>query len=446
MTSCPRVMFVTPSAYTLSGLATWLNYLLPGLAEMGWHVPLGLVSGPRHHLPQAYLAAHPYSDVEVIHCVCSTAGGRVSAVRAAIKKLSPGIVISVNIPDAIKAAALERLKGRDVRAVMSCHGIQEDLFNDMRLLQDDLDAVVCTNRLACRLASTVGGIDRDRVFHCAYGTSVPSELPTKQANSIFTIGYSGRLEQPQKRVHDLVEIGLCLRDRGLPFRMLIAGSGPEEAALRQRVDACGLTEELEWLGFVASHELERRLYQASDALLVTSSWETGPIVIWEAMAAGTPVVTSRYTGSGFEGLLENTKNCLMYDIGDVHAASDSLQRLHQDAVLGETIRAAAFQTVTERLSHEVSVTHWDRILREIFSRAPKRCEVEKPLSDDGRLTRLVGPLAASRIRKLLRRLPPDSGPGGEWPHALSGAIMPEDDFLRMAATLDRRDETRILEE
>lgn len=432
-----RVLVVAPSAYTLGGLATWLNYLLPGLSHKDCDVTLGLVSGPRHHLPNAYLASHPYPKVDVIHCDCSTALGRVNAVRKAIRKLSPAVVMSVNIPDAVKAAALERAEGRDVRAVMSCHGIQEDLFNDMKLLKDDLDAVVCTNRLACRLATTVAGCDEERVFHCAYGTAVPLQMPKRKTHSAFTIGYSGRLEQPQKRIHDLVKIGLCLRDRGLPFRMLIAGSGPEDLALRQRVDACGLSEQFEWLGFVPAHELEHRLYQASDALLVTSSWETGPIVIWEAMAAGTPVVTSRYTGSGLEGLLEHEKNCLLFDVGDIQSAADRLQRLHQDAGFGESIRAAAFETVTQRLSHEVSVANWDDILNEMVGRQPKRCEVKAPIADDGRLTRLVGPMVASRVRKLLRRLPPDSGPGGEWPHAMCGATMPEDEFLSMAAKLDQ---------
>ena len=259
-----RSVLLAEQHYKLGGLATWLNYLLPGLSHKDWDVTLGLVSGPRHHQARAYLAAHPYPQVDVIHCDCSTVQGRVNAVRKAIRKLSPAVVMSVNIPDAVKAAALERARGRDVRAAMSCHGIQEDLFNDMRLLKDDLDAVVCTNRLACRLALTIGCIDEERVFHCAYGTAVPLRLPKKESRPFCTIGYSGRLEQPQKRIHDLVEIGSCLRDRRVPFRMLIAGSGPEESALRQRVDASGLTEQLTFLGFVPANELNQRLYQASE--------------------------------------------------------------------------------------------------------------------------------------------------------------------------------------
>ena len=42
----------------------------------------------------------------------------------------------------------------------------------------------------------------------------------------------------------------------------------------------------------------RRAYGEAGCLLLTSAWETGPLVVWEAMAAGLPVVSAAYTGSG----------------------------------------------------------------------------------------------------------------------------------------------------
>lgn len=436
-----KLLVIAPSAYTLSGLATWLNYLLPGLAGLGWDVTLGLVSGPRHHCPAKYLALHPFSSVEVIHCACSTPVGRVEAVRIAIRKTKPAVVLTVNIPDALKAAALERVSGHDVRAVMSCHGIQEDLFSDMKSLTSDIDAVVCTNRLACRLASSIGQIPEDRVFHAACGVQVPECMPVLPENPIFTIGYSGRLEQPQKRIHDLIEIAVRLRAHGQPFRILIAGSGPAQNSFCNRMVGCGLGHHFEMLGTVSPEQLSEKLYQVSDALIVPSSWETGPLVIWEAMAAGAPVVTSRYTGSGLESLLWHDKNCLMFDVGDTSAAAAEIIRLQSDHELRSRIRSAAFSTVCEKLSWEVSVANWDKILQEVCQRPGMTSLVSPPSPASGRLSRILGEKGASIVRFFFRRLPPDSGPGGEWPHAVTGAIMPECDFLEFAMSLDRRETT-----
>lgn len=430
---------MAPSAYTLSGLATWLDYLLPGLQGVGWDVTLGLVSGPRYHCPETYLAVHPFEPFEVIPCECSTPIGRVDAVRDAIRRLSPSVVLTVNIPDALKATALERVSGRDVRAVMSCHGIQEDLFNDMSFLKTDIDAVVCTNRLACRLASSLGQFGKNRVFHSACGVEVPKTMPLMPVNPVFTIGYSGRLEQAQKRIHDLIEIAIRLKAYGRPFRMLIAGSGPEENSLRNRIDEQGLSQDFEFLGAVSSEQLGKKLYLVSDALIVPSSWETGPLVIWEAMAAGTPVVTSCYTGCGLESLLWHDKNCLMFDVGNTSAAADALIRLQHDRDLRCRIRTSAFATVSEKLSWEVSIANWDSILRHVITQPAMTCPVLPPSPASGRLSRILGNGGASLVRRVLRRLPPDSGPGGEWPHTVTGATMPDLDFLEFAASFDRRE-------
>jgi glycosyltransferase involved in cell wall biosynthesis len=287
-----RILVVAPSAYTLGGLATWLDYLLPGLTEKQWDVTLGLVSGLRHHQPRQYLAVHPFGKTVTIHSDSGTTPGRISAVRRAIRSVQPDIVLTVNIPHALKAAALERSEGRNVRAVMTCHGIQEDLFADMRLLASDLDAVVCTNRLACELADKLGHVSPDRIFHCPYGTQVPRALRPPVVNQKLTIGYAGRLEQPQKRIHDLVSIAAELRNQNRDVRFIVAGSGPEEAALKELLHRQQLTDQFTFLGFVSPSQLKDRLYKRIDALLLTSCWETGPIVIWEAMAAGTPIVTS----------------------------------------------------------------------------------------------------------------------------------------------------------
>jgi len=438
----PKLLVVAPSAYTLGGLATWLDYLLPGLQITGWDVTLGLVSGPRYHTPRSYLQAHPYDKSIAIHCNSGTRFGRIQAVRTALRKLQPDIVLTVNIPDAVVATAIERREsGLKVRAVMSCHGIQQDLFVDMRQLRQMLDHVVCTNQLASRLTEVIGGMDGKRIQHAPYGTEVPSQLPARFENKEFTIAFAGRLEQPQKRIHDLTQIASRLKFSGVRYRFLIAGTGPEESSFRKELEEQGLISDFEFLGFVDPSRLNEKLYRRADVLLVTSSWETGPIVIWEAMAAGVPVVTSRYVGSGREALLWHQQNCLMFNAGDIEGAARELNALYQEKGVGEKIRFHAFVTVSEKLTWDLSAQNWDRILRQVLesdpvcSALPDYADIS---TDVGRLDRFLGPSAAESIRKLLQRLPPDTGPGGEWPHTISGNLMSDTEFWEKTQKLDVR--------
>ena len=392
------LLVVAPSAYTLGGLAVWLDYLIPGLRQLGWDVTLGLVSGPRHHNVKTYLQAYPIPNSIAIHCRCSTDAGRIKAVRKAIRKFNPDIVLTVNIPHAIRAAGLERSAGRRVKAVMSCHGIQEDLFADMKRLHAELDAVVCTNKLACRLSEQLGGIDTERVYHCACGTDVPTQIPDLLENDVFTIGFSGRIEQPQKRIFDLISVAQKLKSNNPNFQILIAGSGPEEQRFKEEIDRQALNQHFCMLGFVPANKMHALFYARIDALLVTSSWETGPIVIWEAMAAGVPVVTSRYIGSGAEGILTHQQNCLMFDITDCEHAAQNLESL-RNKKLQDTLRIHAFKTVSELLSHEISVANWDRILnRVLHTDSPTTPVSPEVISPSGRLDRILGPRIASSVR------------------------------------------------
>jgi glycosyltransferase involved in cell wall biosynthesis len=431
------LLIVAPSAYTLSGLAVWIDYLVPGLRQRGWSVTLGLVSGPRHHDAQNYMQAYPIPNSIAIHCGCSTNSGRITAVRKAIRKVEPDVVLTVNIPHAIRAAGLERQEGRPLKVVMSCHGIQEDLFADMRLLHAELDAVVCTNRLACRLSETLGQVEEQQVFHCACGTAVPQQMPALPQNDLFTIGFSGRMEQPQKRIFDLIDIAQKLKARCPRFQVLVAGSGPEQERFLADVSKQGLEPHFNMLGFVPANQMQDQFYSKIDALLVTSSWETGPIVIWEAMAAGVPVVTSRYIGSGAEGILKDQQNCVMFDIADCEQAAQNLMDL-QDLENSDILRHNAFKTAAELLSHEASVSNWDRILKHILlTNSPKIPVAPEVMASSGRLDKLLGPRLASYVRAAIGRQPPDGGPGGEWPHTMAGNTMTDSDFFELATRLDR---------
>ncbi len=73
--------------------------------------------------------------------------------------------------------------------------------------------------------------------------------------------------------------------------LLIAGKGPEEAALKAQAQACGLTgDNIRFLGFVPQENLPD-LYRAADLTVVpTRSLEGFGITLLESLVAGTPAI------------------------------------------------------------------------------------------------------------------------------------------------------------
>ncbi|HET9334692.1 MAG TPA: glycosyltransferase family 4 protein [Gemmatimonadota bacterium] len=430
-----RLLFVVGSAHPLGGLMTWLDYLLPGLEARGWSPVLGLVEGPRYHRPERLLATHPNNRWIRIACRTGTSEGRARALVGAISEVRPAVAVGVNVPDLYPALARARRVGSRSRGLMTVHGIEPDLYADAARFRLVLDGAAGTNRLACVLLERDAGFAPERVFYTPYGVETPAPGPSGRDHEDprLRVGFAGRLEQPQKRVLDLPLVSAALERLGVPCHWRVAGAGPEEAALRSGLPP----DQAELLGTVASSDLPARLYRQIDALLVTSSWETGPLVAWEAMAEGVPVVASRYLGSGLESALRHEENALLFDVGDVEEAARQLARLARDRPLAARLREGGFALVRERYARTRSIEGWDRALAALLE-LPLLPHAENPAVPPatGRLERWFGPGRAETVRAALGRTGPDTGSGGEWPHAY-GPGEARDAFFRRAAALDR---------
>ena len=429
-----RLLFVAGSAHTLGGLASWLDYVLPGLASRGWTPVLGLVEGARHHHPERLLAVHPQEKWIRIPCATGTPQGRRRALVRALEEERPAVALSVNIPDLFPALHRARERGAATRGLMTVHGVEPALYADAHRFRGVMDGAVATNRLACRLLEAVGGIDPARVFYAAYGVEedgARSGRPVER--SALRIGYAGRLDQPQKRVGDLPRIGDALERLGVRSEWMIAGGGPEEERLRRNLPARRST----FLGTLSGPDLAGSFYARIDALVVPSAWETGPLVAWEAMAAGVPVVASRYIGSGLEAALRDGENALLFDVGDAEEAARQLARLAAEPALAKRLVAGGRELVRRRYGRERSLEAWERAIEAVLALPPlPAADTPGVPPATGRLERCVGPGPAEAIRRALGRSGPDAGSGGEWPHAY-GPGLERREFFRRAAELDR---------
>lgn len=77
--------------------------------------------------------------------------------------------------------------------------------------------------------------------------------------------------------------------------LLIAGTGPEEANLRNLASRCGVAERVRFLGHIEHDDLPT-YFSAADVLVLPTGSEGMPNVVLEAMACGTPVVATSVGG------------------------------------------------------------------------------------------------------------------------------------------------------
>lgn len=126
----------------------------------------------------------------------------------------------------------------------------------------------------------------------------------------------GRLH-PQKRLDILVDAASAWA----PAVTVIAGSGPEEAALRQR--ATGKNAPVRFLG----HRTDvADLLAACDVAVVTSDWEARQLFAQEALRAGRPLVATAV--GGVPGLVAD--GARLVPAGDPGAVADAVGALLAD--------------------------------------------------------------------------------------------------------------------
>lgn len=160
--------------------------------------------------------------------------------------------------------------------------------------------------------------------------------------------YAGQLHA-YKGVHTLVEAVRMLQERGLAApRVTIAGAGPEEyvSGLRAEADRAGV--DARFPGRVPQNELAA-LYRENDIFAFTSTWrEPFGLTHLEAMASGTPVVSTHEGGHG--EFLRHGENALLFEGGDAEGLADRLAALMGDEGLRRRLALAARREVEESFS------------------------------------------------------------------------------------------------
>lgn len=154
----------------------------------------------------------------------------------------------------------------------------------------------------------------------------------------------------EKNLEFLLESLAVYKQKAGPcFKLLLIGKGPYRARLCQRIAELSLTEEVILTGEVPNEEIKEYCL-ACDLFLFPSRSETQGIVLLEAMAAGTPVLALRATGT--DDILINGVNGYMTEVSgdspqerqhDTHVFADRLMDILSGKEL-DALRVGARET------------------------------------------------------------------------------------------------------
>lgn len=186
-----------------------------------------------------------------------------------------------------------------------------------------------------------------RVVRLYNGVDLGELRPKASPREPWLIAAVGRLIAKKGFTH-LVEAVRLLRATGHPARCIIVGEGEVREALERQIAAAGLDESITLLGARPPAEVARLVGRAATFALPCVVGADGdrdgmPTVLLEAMALGTPVVSTEV--AGIPELVRHERTGLLVPEGDPVRLAAALARILEDARLGERLRAAALARV-----------------------------------------------------------------------------------------------------
>lgn len=298
-----KILHYIPSIDAASGgTTTFVRTMLPELAKSD----------------EIYLLTHRHGDVaDISGCQVFyapkfglTGFSFRRYVRRILCKLSPDVVHVNTCWLPATAAFIKESVRYGCKTVLSPHGMLEPWIIRRHYLTRKLPALLLYQRRAIKsvnLVEVTAKSERDNFVKLGYNKNV-SVVPLGLDTSSITIKNSWELKRrilflsrihPKKGLGFLVEAIGMIKDLVRNYEVLIVGDGDANylASLRQRIEDVGVADIVKLPG-PAYGEKKWQYFREADFFVLPSHTENFGFVVAEALATGTPVITTKGTPWG----------------------------------------------------------------------------------------------------------------------------------------------------
>ena len=342
--------------------------LARGFAEQGLKVDLVLVKVEGPYVSQ--LAQLP-QKVRVVKLESSRLIFSLPALARYLKKEQPPVLISALEDTNMVALWAKKLAGVSTQVIVTVHNHLSCAAKHTTKLKHQLTPqfVKWFYPWADTIVAVSQGVAEDLIemglpiekIKAIYNPIVTPELSKKFEefvdHSWFLPGEPpvilgvGRLE-PQKDFPTLLHAFAKVRQQQR-VRLMILGEGGERAHLESLAQELGLTEDVVFPGFVANPHAYMAL---ASVLVLSSAWEGFGNVLVEAMAAGTPVVSTDCE-SGPAEILANGQYGKLVAVGDREAIAKAIAQ-----TLEETLDSQLLQERADEFSLKKALAQYQQFL------------------------------------------------------------------------------------
>jgi colanic acid/amylovoran biosynthesis glycosyltransferase len=250
-------------------------------------------------------------------------------------------------------------------------GHASDLFPDRAALEDKIrraDFIVCISEFHRKFYLDHGA--RPEQLHVVYcGIYVDEMVPGTRKRALgepIRIRSSGRLVG-KKGFEYLVDACKILKDRGVNFECQIAGSGPLEKMLRDRIAQHNLGERVTLTGKEIKQEEIPAFMHSGDVYVLACVWAKDgdidglPQMLMEAMACGLPAISTNLVG--IPDLIIDDETGLLVDPENVPQLADAIAALANDPAKADRLARRGREYIMEKFEIHTALQPLVRLYR-----------------------------------------------------------------------------------
>lgn len=330
-------------------------------AKLGHKVEFVLMRAEGELLPEAQAA------FTVVDLACPRARNLPSVLSRYLRRRRPDILLAAMWPLTTVAPLAQKISGHQCKVLVSEHGILSAQYaawgrlhrlalrSSMAFGYRMADARIGVSRGVAEDMAKLAGIVSGKI-NVIHNPVPPREQPSgtdlQEAEALWGTQPGGRIVHVGRfkavKNHPLL-LQAFARVTNPEARLMLIGSGQEEADLRALAAELGIADRVIFAGFRPD---PTPFYQTADLFVLSSNFEGFGNVIVEALACGTPVVSTDCP-SGPAEILENGRYGRLVPVNDPSALAEAIE-----AALAETPNKAQLQQRAAEFSPAIAARQY----------------------------------------------------------------------------------------
>ncbi|MGQ0826913.1 MAG: glycosyltransferase family 4 protein [Bacteroidota bacterium] len=235
----------------------------------------------------------------------------------------------------------------NIQVIGYSHNAAVYYYDTLKLYEPIISKFICVSKtIQDDLVKVIPDRKKDILYHpCP--TSISHQKNWDNHSNEISVLFVGRIEDASKGVFRLISIYEELVKRKVKFKLKILGKGIDLDSLKDRFRSKfgDTTDQYEFIENAHTPKEVLNYMKVADILIVTSNFEGGPIVVYEAMSC--MVVPITFNVGNIASIIDNGSNGFITNIGNVNAIVESIVYLFQNPDKKRKMAEEAYKSVTK---------------------------------------------------------------------------------------------------